>query len=353
MATNRISKSVFSIVFAAAFLGAALMAGNASAKPVTLSYATFRPPSDVVAKPWLNDMAKEIEEKTEGRVKVKIFWAGALGQGRDQFYMVRDGIADMADFPGAWIAGKFPNSDVAGLPFAAENPINVMKAMNILHEKGYFKEWTNEVAVLGWHATTAYDIFMRKDKPMTFEALAGMKVRTPGGPITEYLKLINMVPVKVLPSDAYMSWETGVVDAWLHLPSVGVRYKFIELPTACILDANAQILGNAATIMNKDKLASLPEQDRNILKEVVAKHEFNYLKHCIEQDDIAIEKMAKKGIETYRMPDAEMDKMRKAAVPLWKQYIQDMEAKGLPGKQIVVDYVSALKSLGEQPVYQP
>jgi TRAP-type C4-dicarboxylate transport system substrate-binding protein len=324
----------------------------ASGKAITLSYATFRPPSDVVAKPWLEGMSKEVEERTEGRIKIKIYWSGALGEGKDQFYMVRDGIADMADFPGPWIAGKFSNSEVANLPFAAENPLNVVKAMNLMDEKGYFKEW-GEVAVLGFHATTAYDIFMRKDKPMTFDALAGMKVRTPGGVITDYLKHIKMVPVKVLPSDAYMAWETGLVDAWLHLPSVGMRYKFNELPTCCILDANVQILGNAATIMNKEKLASLPMEDQKIVREVVHKHGAMYVTNCMEQDEIAIKKMAEQGIETYRMPEPEMQKFRKAGVAMWEKYIADMEAKGLPGKELVAEYVLLLKQFGENPIYQP
>jgi TRAP-type C4-dicarboxylate transport system substrate-binding protein len=143
------------------------------------------------------------------------------------------------------------------------------------------------------------------------------------------------------------------VDAWMHLPNVGLRYKFNELPTCCILDANAQILGNAATIMNKDKLTSLSPEDQQIIRDVVKKHGKMYVVNCIKQDEIAIKKMADQGIETYKMPEAEMQKMKRAAVVIWEKYIADTESKGLSGKTVATEYVNALKALGENPVYQP
>jgi TRAP-type C4-dicarboxylate transport system substrate-binding protein len=326
---------------------------DSSAKPINISFATFRPPTDVFAKPWLIAMGKELEEKTNGRVKFTVHWASSLGKGRDQFYMVRDGVADMTDFPGAWIPGKFTLSEVGSLPLAAENSENVVKAMNMLRKKGYFDTQWGEVEVLGMLATSPYDLFFRKAKPMTLEDMAGLRCRTPGGYISEYLKALSMVPVKVLPSDAYMSWETGVVDAWVHPPTAMIKYKFIELPTRCLLDANLQILGNAAKIMNKKKMASLPPDIQQIVREVAAKYCEVYTRLGNSEDVKSLEKIKKAGIKVYKLPAPEMEKMKAAGLPIWEKYIAEMEAKGLPGKEIVTEYVKALRQLGENPPYKP
>jgi TRAP-type C4-dicarboxylate transport system substrate-binding protein len=326
---------------------------GSSAKPINISFATFRPPTDVFAKPWLVAMGKELEERTNGQLKFTVHWASSLGKGRDQFYMVRDGVADMTDFPGAWIPGKFTLSEVGSLPLAAENSENVVKAMNMLQKKGYFDSQWGEVEVLGMLATSPYDLFFKKAKPMTLEEMAGLRCRTPGGYITEYLKTLKMVPVKVLPSDAYMSWETGVVDAWVHPPTAMIKYKFIELPTKCLLDCNLQILGNSAKIMNKKKLASLPPDMQKIVREVAEKYCEIYTGLGNSEDVKSLQKIKDAGIEVYKLPPPEMEKLKAAGLSIWEQYIAEMEAKGLPGKEIVTEYVKALRQLGENPPYKP
>jgi len=242
---------------------------------------------------------------------------------------------------------------VGSLPLAAENSENVLKAMNMLHKKGYFDKQWGEVEVLGWMVTSPYDLFFRKAKPMTLKDMAGLRSRTPGGCISEYLKALRMVPVKVLPSDAYMSWETGVIDAWVHPPTAMIKYKFIEIPTRCLLDANLQILGNAATFINKKKMASLPPDIQKIVREVAAKYCEVYARLGNTEDVKSLEKIKKAGIEVYRLPAPEMEKMKAAGLPIWEKYIAEMEAKGLPGKEIVTEYVGALRQSGENPPYKP
>jgi hypothetical protein len=45
--------------------------------------------------------------------------------------------------------------------------------------------------------------------------------------------------------------------------------------------------------------------------------------------------------------------MKATGLPIWEKYIAEMEAKGLPGKEIVTEYVKALRQLGENPPYKP
>jgi TRAP-type C4-dicarboxylate transport system substrate-binding protein len=318
-----------------------------------LSFATFRPPTDAFAKPWLIPMAKELEERSDGQIKMTIHWAEALGKGRDQFSMVKGGVADITDFPGVWMPGKFTLSEVSSLPLAANKPLNVVKAMNILAKKGYFDKQWGEVEVLGWHVTSPLVIIFRKIRPEKVEDLAGLKTRGSGGYISDYLKALKMVPVQVLPPDAYMAWQTGVVDAWVHPLAAMVKYKFIELPTRSILDYKISVIGNAALIMNKKKFASMPSDIQDVVRKVGAKYCDIYAGVGVAEDERTIPKLKEAKIEIFKFPPAETAKMKAMALPIWEKYIADNEGKGLPGREVATEFVKALRQLGEDPPYNP
>jgi TRAP-type C4-dicarboxylate transport system substrate-binding protein len=316
---------------------------------VQLKFATFRPPTDPQSEVWITPMLQEIEERTNGAVKFTVYWSEALGASQDQYTLVKDGVADMTDFSGAWVPGKFVLSDVGNLPFAAQDPANLIKAMSTLSEEGYFDTQWDEVEFLAWNCTTPYKFLFRTVKPMTVEELVGLKARAPGGLATECESQIGMVPVTVLPGDAYTAWQTGLVDVWVHPAGAVVKYKFNELPTKALLDVGFFTMVNAAVIFNKDKFASLPSDVQETIREVVQDYALVYLQSGIDTDKDAIDVMEAAGIEVYTWPEAEVAKLTAKALPIWTKYISDLEDAGLPGQELVNRFIEILKDLGEEP----
>ena len=62
---------------------------------------------------------------------------------------------------------------------------------------------------------------------------------------------------------------------------------------------------------------------------------------------------AENNLEIYSLSPVEMEYAKIRTLPVWEQFIADAEAKGLPGKEIVADFVKILQGLGENPPYQP
>jgi TRAP-type C4-dicarboxylate transport system substrate-binding protein len=316
---------------------------------VELKFATFRPPTDPQSEVWITPMLQEIEERTNGQVKFTVYWSEALGASRDQYTLVKDGVADMTDFAGAWVPGKFVLSDVGNLPLAAQDPANLIKAMEILQEEGYFDTQWDEVEWLSWNCTTPYKFLFREVQPTTYEGLVGLKARTPGGVMTDYLTEVGMVPVTVLPGDAYTAWQTGLVDVWVHPPGAVVKYKFNELPTKALLDVGLFCTVNAATIFNKAKFASLPSDVQETILEVVQDYSRVYLQSGTDTDNDALDVMEAAGIEVFTWSEAEVAKLTAAALPIWEKYISDLEDAGLPGEELVSRFIEILEDLGEEP----
>jgi TRAP-type C4-dicarboxylate transport system substrate-binding protein len=326
---------------------------QAPVQPIEIKYATFRPPTDPQSVAWLIPMCNEIEKRTGGKVTVKIYYSEALGKSTDQYSLVKDGIADMTDFAGSWVPGKFVLSDVGNLPFAAQNAANLLKAMYTLYNEGYFDSQYNEVEFLAWTSTTPYKFLFRNKQPTTFAELSGLKARAPGGVANEALAAIGMVPVNVAPGDAYTAWQTGLVDVWVHPAGAVTKYKLNELPTKALLDIGFFCTSNAGNIFNKKKFASLSPDIQKTIRDVVQEYSTVYLQSGIDTENDAMKVIKDSGIEVYTFNDTEMAKLTAAAAPIWQKYTSDLEAKGLPGKKMVSEFIKILESLGEKPPALP
>lgn len=318
-------------------------------EPMEFKYATNRPPADPQSEEWIKPMLNEIEEKTDGRVTFKVYWSEALGGMRDQYNLVKDGVADMTDFATFFVPGKFALADVANLPFAAQDPANLSQAMLTLSEEGYFDSMWDEVEWLSWHSTPPYRFLFREAKPTKYEELAGLKARAPGGLATECLGEIGMVPVTVSAADAYTAWQTGLVDVWVHPAGAVTKYKLYELPTRAFLNIAFYTTANGACIFNKDKFNSLSAEDQETMKEVVQEYSWVYLESGLDTEEEAISVMEETGIEVYSWPESELNKLKEASVPIYEKFVSDLEEKGLPGREMVNRFIEILEELGENP----
>ena len=91
----------------------ASLSGETSAKTLRMSNQWTETTAGAKVDKW---WASEIEKRTGGAVKIKIFWAGVLGKAKENLGLIQQGAIDLA----AMSPGYFP----AQLPFhAAPNSI--------------------------------------------------------------------------------------------------------------------------------------------------------------------------------------------------------------------------------------
>jgi TRAP-type C4-dicarboxylate transport system substrate-binding protein len=343
----------FFAFFTVFFIAHPQQKAQAEIKTIELKYVTMRGPTEPNAVIWQTPMSKEVEKRTGGKVRIVPYWSNSLGKTSEHFNLVKTGIADMTDYAGSYAPGKFVFAEVGNLPFAAKHPVNLRRAMSTMQKKGYFKESWGQVEVLGWNITPFYQLLFRKDKPLTFNELSGKKIRTPGGYMTEFLKSIKAVPISIPPTDAYQAWERGLVEGWMHPMGALNVYKLFEFSNRSLLKVDAMAMANAAVVINKEKLASLDPETQKIIRKVVSDYEDVYVKAGDYNDGEALKLMNKTGVEIYTLPDPEMEKLRKAAMPVWNKFIADVDKNGGDGQAIVKEFISLLKALGEEPPYMP
>ncbi len=53
------------------------------------------------------------------------------------------------------------------------------------------------------------------------------------------------------------------------------------------------------------------------------------------EDELGIKDCQKAGVEIYELPAQELGKWKELFNPLWGMWVEKMEAKGLPGRQVL------------------
>jgi hypothetical protein len=107
---------------------------------------------------------RELEKRTGGRVKVKVYPNNQLGKATEHFELVRKGVADFGLVIAGYTPGFFPLTSIAQLPFPApDRSFSVVsRVLWELNKKGLLDKTYQTVKVLSLDSTDKYNIFTKK-----------------------------------------------------------------------------------------------------------------------------------------------------------------------------------------------
>lgn len=106
----------------------------AQVKPFELSYSVMQPathPNGVLASEW----AREIEKRTNGRIKFTLYYSGTLTSADKIYNGVVSGISDVGQSVLAYTRGKFPLMEVIDLPLGYKTGYIATKLANDFYGK--------------------------------------------------------------------------------------------------------------------------------------------------------------------------------------------------------------------------
>lgn len=316
-----------------------------SSGPIQLTFAHWGSPRDPhsrVFEAW----AKELNEKTGGRVTVTISYGAALGKSTEHYDLALKGIADIANFAGPWTPGRFPISEMMGLPIRGANGETASKAYWELYKRGYLNEELKDVKVLWLFTTGNYHLLWGKKAAPTLADFAGRKVRSAGGAHTVALEALGMVPVSMVMGDMYDALQKGTLDGSLFPLSSVPPYKFEEV--AKYMTRVSLFYFPFGTVMNKDRWDKLPKDIQKIIDDMDADAKYTILsgKAHDEDDKLGLDTLIKAGATVQDLSAQDTAAMMTKLKPLWDKWIADQEAKKLPGKKAVDELYNILTGFG-------
>ncbi len=319
---------------------ACLLAGSAVAQE-KLTLAHWVPASHPLQVLGMEPWAKSISDATQGRVTIEIFPAQQLGAAADHYDMARDGIADIGFINPGYQPGRFPIMAAAELPFHFANAKAGVRALTEWY-KPYAEK---EMADVYFCMALSHDpgTFHGRDRILVPEDLRGKKVRPANATEGRFVNLLGGASVQVSAPESRELLANGGADAtqspWESLYIFGVDSivkHHLDIPLYASINA---------FVINKDKLASLPEADRKVVED-----------HCTPEwaekmssgwadvEAAGRNKIAADSSHTLHKPNAEqLELWKKAAAPLTDEWKATVGKMGLDADAIYNGLVDALK----------
>lgn len=330
---------VVAVVLVFILLGLACPPNYAQEKVVTLNFSDMFPPDNRVSI-HMSQWCKEVEKRTNGRVKVTLFSGSTLTPPAQTYAGVIKGIADIGlSFP-SYTKGRFPLTEVIDLPLGYKSAAVGGKMVNEYYKKFKPKEF-DEVKVLLLYTTPPHMLFTKK-AVNNLEDFKGMKIRTTGT-TAAVTKALGGVPVAMTINEAYDSLSKGVVQG-ITCPYEPMKgYKLAE-----VVNFSTEY-GSAYThayyvVMNKNKWNALPTDIQNIIEKINEEwiEKFGPIWSEIEKEGKDV--FVKSGGKIIVLSKEENARWADSLFPLLDAYVQDMKSKNLNGQEALKFCVDYLKT---------
>jgi TRAP-type C4-dicarboxylate transport system substrate-binding protein len=339
-------KKTLSIVTAFIVATVWIVAGlpqNATASTTTLTYSVFFPPTHGQSKAAA-DWAREIEKRTNGRVKINVFSGGTLTPADQTFDGVVKGISDLGMSCFAYTRGRFPVMEVLDLPMGYPNGRTATHVANDFFATFKPKE-LDGVKVLYIHAHGPG--LLHTGKPVkSLQDIKGMKIRSTGLS-AKVVEMLGAVPVAMPQGGTYEALQRGVVGGTFTPIETLKGWKQAEVVKFTTDSSGIGYTTAMFVVMNLRKWNALPKDIQDIF-EAVSKQWIDV--HGQAWDDLDLEgRQYSLGLGNKIIPLSKQENARwkKAVSPIIQDYIKATDAKGLPGSQAVKEVESLIHKYGK------
>lgn len=251
----------------AVFAAGLLWCGSLQAAEITLKISHYLPPAHGFQADFLGPWAKELEERTGGKVKAEIFGAGsAYGEAARQSDQVKAGVVDIALGLAGIPRGRFPATSIIELPFMVDRAGPGSQALWQLYKEGALGKEYDDFKVLALFVHHG-GLFHTVNRPVrSLDDLKGLRLRTPSPAVSAMLEALGASPVGMPPAQIYESLERGVLDGVVTTWDLVSAIKLNET-----LKYHTDARSYAAAfyvVMNKQTYDALPEDVRKVIDEM-------------------------------------------------------------------------------------
>jgi TRAP-type C4-dicarboxylate transport system substrate-binding protein len=288
----------------------------------------------------IDEWGKEIEKRTNGRVKVNLYPVGSLTRPTETYDAVTKGITDIGLSFCSYTRGRFPLSEVIDLPLGYKSAYVGAKLANAYFEKFKPKEF-DEVKVLYLYTSPPHYFFTNKPVKKV-EDLKGLKVRSTGTS-AKVVKVLGGAPVAMPMSEAYDALKKGVTEAIIGPFEPIKGLKLVDVVKYSTMFESAYV--NVCYVaMNKGKWEGLPQDIKDIIEKINVEWVERQCKIWDQLDQGAKEFFIQKRGDPIILSKEENARWKNMLRPILDEYVKDKNAKGLPAGEALEFCIDYLKS---------
>ena len=246
-----------------------------------------------------------LSERTNGQLNIVPSSFPELGiAGPDTLALVEDGTLDMVSILGVYVAGELPGLEIQflfGLYTSREDQYNATTNLAPDLEKLVVEaSGGGKLINFNWHSGD--DIFLFTNRALrSSEDLVGLKVRSFGTAIADWIKGMGADAQFMAFSEVYTALERGVIDAGVTGGDAGHGQRWYEVTDYI----NGPLIAwpSSLNIMNEKIWNGIPEDLQQIMIEEGAKSELEALRIGSIQNELGLEKNLLAGMEFVEFND--------------------------------------------------
>ena len=302
-------------------VSAALAATPAAAQDtVTWKVQSHWPGSSSSYTDSLGRIKRVLEERTDGRLKLQLFEAGALFKAKDTFDAVSRGILEMGTISPSYAQDKISLAGIAsGLPFAFRN---VWEAAYFHQNMGFEAMLREEAAKHGvyWATDKVYPTEMVVKKPInSWEDFTSLKIRSSGA-LQKFLTEAGAAASYIPGSELYSALDSGIVDGAHWGASQGALSMGLYEVAKYHVKPALNIAGTDVIIVSQKALDKLPEDMQKIVKDALAEQFWVRTNEYLYKEQLALAKaQAEHGVEVNTLPQDVQQKLAQTAQEMWDE----------------------------------
>jgi len=311
----------------------------AMAQEVTLRMHQFLPPQATVPAQVLIPWAEAVGEASDGRIKVEVYSAMALGGTPPQLMdQVADGVVDIAWTLPGYTPGRFPRVEVFELPFMMNDAEATSRAYWNMYESDMADADFADFHMLGAWVHGPGVIHVKGDAVESIDDMDGLKVRGPTRVINGLLGELGATPIGMPVPALPENLAKGVIDGTVIPWEVTTALKIAELTDSHTEFAGDHALYTAAfvLIMNKDAYNAMPADLQAILDSLSgAEFSANAGKVMQAADAVGRAAAVENGNTIVTIEGDNLAAWEASAQPVVDRWLEEMTEQGIDGQDLL------------------
>lgn len=279
-------------------------------------------PQDHHVSIGIEDFAKKVTEKSDGKVKVQVYPAGQLLSDKDMNQSILSGGVEMGVNSSTLWASTVPAMGIFDVPYVFNDYSAVGEAVNgefgdklrgAMEEKG---------AKVLMFADYGYVQFANNKRPLKSpEDFTGLKIRSIGDLPSELIQAYGASPVFMGGGEVYMALQRDTVDGATSGTTAMLQRKYDEVTKYLTINNYAYL--EFLLAVNKDYWDGLPQKTQDLLTEVAAETETWIREQAEKEDNTSAKALEDNGMEVYVVPQDELDVWKDAAAPVRDVFVKN------------------------------
>ncbi len=276
---------------------------------VTLKIATITPEGSR----WMKDMrssAKEIKERTEGRVQIKYYGGGIKGDDKKVLGQIRIRQLQGGAFTPTALASQYSDLNLYGMPLVFDSEEEAAFVRSRLDAR--LQQGLEDAGFVNFgFATSGFANIMSNSPVRSHADLKGKRVWVPEGDSISYasMQALSLSPVTLPLTDVLTGLQTGLIDIVAIPPIVALIMQWHTKVKYVTRVPLVYTFGFMA--VDKKTFDKISAEDQAIVREVMDETYRNFDKVNLVDNEGAYQALVNSGIEPVEFDDAAYVETRK------------------------------------------